>query len=127
VIAPLVPILLVLVLGFGSALVAGVLLPFFAGAGMSVNAFRDRLDAAGVGRVAIPRPPERSIIYAADNSILATVFLDENRRIVNLDNVAMVARNAVIAIEDDSFYEHGALDFVSLLRAVIKNLASGEI
>jgi penicillin-binding protein 1A len=127
VIAPLVPILLVLVMGFGSALVAGVLLPFFAGAGMSVDAFQDRLDAAGVGRVTIPRPPERSIIYAADGTILATVFLDENRRIVNLDNVAMVARNAVIAIEDDSFYEHGALDFVSLLRAVIKNLASGEI
>lgn len=127
VIEPQTPLVLVGVLGLGAVLFALVLLPFFAGAGMGVNAFRDRLGEAGVGRVNIPRFPERSVIYAADGSILATVFLDENRRIVKLDNVAPVARNAVIAIEDARFYEHGALDFTSLLRAAITNLASGEI
>jgi membrane peptidoglycan carboxypeptidase len=127
VIEPQTPLVLVAVLGVGAILFALVLLPLFAGAGMGVNAFRERLDEAGVGRVNIPRFPERSLIYAADGSILATVYLDENRRIVRLDNVAPVARDAVLAIEDARFYEHGALDFTSLLRAAITNLASGEI
>ncbi|HYG70919.1 MAG TPA: transglycosylase domain-containing protein, partial [Actinomycetota bacterium] len=104
-----------------------MLLPLFAGAGAGVNAFRDRLDEAGVGRIAIPRFPERSIIYAADGSELAKVYFDENRRIVHLDNVAPIAQKAVLAIEDDQFYEHGALDFYGLLRAAFTNLASGEI
>ncbi|HEX6330046.1 MAG TPA: transglycosylase domain-containing protein [Actinomycetota bacterium] len=127
VITPLVPLLVTLVVGLLAVLVALVLLPLFAGAGMSVNAFRDRLDAAGVGRVQIPRPPERSVIYAADGSVLARVFLNENRRIVKLDNVSEVARNAVLAIEDAEFYTHGALDFPGLIRAALTNLASGEI
>jgi penicillin-binding protein 1A len=127
VIAPLIPLLLVLVLAFGAVLVALVLLPLFASAGAGVNAFRNRLDEAGIGRVAIPRPPERSIIYAADGSELATVYLDENRRVVKLENVAQVARDAVLAIEDAEFYEHGALDFPGMVRAAVTNLVSGEI
>ncbi len=121
------PILLALVIVVAAALVAVTFLPFVGAAGLGVNAFRERLDAAGVGRVQIPRFPERSVIYASDGSILATVYLDENRRIVRLGNVAPVARDAVIAIEDDSFYEHGALNFPSLMRAALANLAAGEI
>ena len=127
VIAPLIPLLVSLVVAFLAVLVALVLLPLFTGATMSVNAFRDRLEAAGVGRVQIPRPPERSVIYAADGSVLAKVFLNENRRIVKLENVAESARNAVLAIEDAEFYSHGALDFPGLIRAALTNLASGEI
>lgn len=127
VIAPLVPVLLAFVLAFLAVLVALVLLPLFAGAGAGVNAFRERLDEAGVGRVQIPRPPERSVIYAADGTELATVYLNENRRIVQIENVAKVAQDAVLAIEDSEFYEHGALDFPGLIRAAIKNIASGEI
>jgi membrane peptidoglycan carboxypeptidase len=128
VIAPLLPILLIIVMGVGAALIAAVLLPLFLGAGAGVNAFSDRLDQAGaVAHVNIPRFPERSIIYAADGSQLATVYFDENRRIVHLDNVAPIAQKAVVAIEDERFYEHGALDFTGLLRAALTNLASGEI
>jgi membrane peptidoglycan carboxypeptidase len=126
-VAPETPLVLVLVLAIGSVLVALVLLPLFAGADAGVNAFRERLDTAGIGRVKVPRFPERSVIYAADGSILAKVFLDENRRVVKLENVSPVARDAVLAIEDARFYEHGALDFTSLLRAAITNVASGEI
>ena len=86
-----------------------------------MNAFQARLDEAGVGQVRIPRPPERSVIYAADGSVLATVYLNENRRIVQLENVAPVAQEAVLAIEDDGFYEHGALDFPGLIRAALKD------
>lgn len=124
---PLVPILLLLAMGAMAALVAATLVPLVGAAGLGVNAFRERLDAAGVGKVRIPRFPERSVIYARDGSVLATVFLDENREIVRLEKVSEIARKAVIAIEDHGFYEHGALNFTSLIRATIANLAAGEI
>jgi penicillin-binding protein 1A len=127
VIAPLVPFVLVLVLAGSAALLALSLLPFFGAAGAGVNAFRERLDAAGVGRVRIPDFPETSTIYAADGTVLAEIFLDENRRYVKIHKIAQVAQDAVIAIEDDSFYEHGALNFPSLIRAAIANLVAGEI
>jgi penicillin-binding protein 1B len=127
VIAPLIPLVLVAVLGAFAVVVALVLLPIFGAAGVGVNAFRERLDAAGVGQVRIPDFPETSTIYAADGTVLAEIFLDENRRYVKIHKVAQVAQDAVIAIEDDSFYEHGALNFPSLIRAAIANLVAGEI
>ncbi len=127
VIAPLLPILLVLVIVGFATLIALVLLPLVGAAGVGVNAFRDRLDQAGVGSVRIPLPPQSSTIYASDGSVLAEIFLDENRRLVRLDKVAEDAQLAVLAIEDDSFYEHGALNFPSLIRAAIANLAAGDI
>jgi penicillin-binding protein 1A len=127
VIAPLIPVLLVIVLAGFAVLVVLMLLPIFGGAGLGVNVFRDRLDEAGVGRVRIPVPPQSSTIYDAEGNVLADIFLDENRRLVKIGKVNEVTRNAVLAIEDDSFYGHGALDFPGLIRAAIKNLAAGDI
>ena len=127
VIAPLIPVLLVSVLAGFAVLVALSLLPIFGAAGLGVNVFRDRLDEAGVGRVRIPVPPQSSTIYDAEGNVLAEIFLDENRRLVKIGKVNEVTRNAVLAIEDDSFYGHGALDFPGLIRAAIKNLAAGDI
>src|SRR6187399_2946714 len=69
VIAPLVPLVLMLVLAGFAAIVALTLLPIFGAAGAGVNAFRDRLDAAGVGRARIPTLPQSSTIYASDGSV----------------------------------------------------------
>jgi penicillin-binding protein 1A len=123
----LIPVLIVVVLGVLACLMALILLPLFGAAGTGVNAFRERLDEAGVGQVRIPVPPQSSTIYAADGTLLAEIYLDENRRLVKIAKVNETARNAVLAIEDDSFYTHGALDFPGLIRAAIKNLAAGEI
>jgi penicillin-binding protein 1A len=128
VLAPLVLVVLILVmLGF-AAVVALALLPIFGAAGEGVNAFRERLDAAGVGRAGIPHLPQSSTIFAADGkTVLAEIFLDENRRYARIGKIAPIAQQAVVAIEDDSFYEHGALNFPSLMRAAITNLIAGDI
>jgi membrane peptidoglycan carboxypeptidase len=124
---PLFPILFAVVIVLGAALVALLLLPLLGAATMAFDGAEDRLEAAGVGRVKIPRFPERSTIYAADGSVLARIHLDENRDVVRLRNIAPVAIDAVLAIEDDTFYEHGALNIPSLFRAVLANLIAGEI
>ena len=69
VIAPLVPFVLILVMAGFAAVLALALLPIFGAAGAGVNAFRERLDAAGVGRAGIPHLPQSSTIYASDGSV----------------------------------------------------------
>jgi penicillin-binding protein 1A len=110
-----------------AGIVALVLLPLFGVLGLGANALDDRLDRAGASFTRIPHFPERSTVYAKDGSVLATIYLDENRDIVRLRGIAPIARQAVLAIEDDSFYKHGALNVPSVIRAFIANVAAGQI
>jgi membrane peptidoglycan carboxypeptidase len=124
---PLALLLLVPVIMLSGALMAFVLAPPFVGAALGVMRVDAKLDALGADFTRIPRFPERSTIYAKDGeTVLATVFLD-NRQLVRLKNVSKPAQHAVLAIEDSDFYEHGALSWNSLLRAVIENARAGQI
>ena len=121
-------ILLIIVMGFGAAMFALALLPPAAAAGRAVQAFAAEFNRIGADvDLAFPRIPERSTIYARDGSVLATLYLDENRDIVRLERVNDVARNAVLAIEDARFYEHRGVDFQGILRALISNVRAGQI
>jgi len=121
-------LLLLLALGGGAVLFALALLAPVGAAGRAVQEFADEFNeiAADVD-LAFPRVPERSTIYASDGTVLATLYLDENRKIVRLDQVNDVARNAVLAIEDARFYEHPGLDVLGIMRALVTNVRAGEI
>ncbi len=73
-----------------------------------------------------PPVPQRSVVLAADGSKLAT-FYYENRIDVPLNKVAPVMRKAIVAIEDNRFYEHGGLDFKATVRALVSNLVAGQV
>ncbi|GAA1839830.1 transglycosylase domain-containing protein [Asanoa iriomotensis] len=75
--------------------------------------------------LAQPTVPQASRLYAADGKTLVTTFADENRTDVALDAVAPVMRQAIVAAEDTRFYEHGAVDVRSVLRALVANGRSG--
>jgi membrane peptidoglycan carboxypeptidase len=109
-----------------SILTAAILAPPFAAAGFGVREIQSRLDALGSDFTRIPRFPERSTIYAADGSVLTRVYLD-NREIVPLSAISPIAQRAVLAIEDSDFFQHGALDWSSLIRAIIQNARAGEV
>ena len=123
---PIAALLLIPVILATSILTAAVLAPPFAAAGFGVNEIRSRLDALGSDFTRIPRFPERSTIYAADGSVLTRVYLD-NREIVELDAISRPTQRAVLAIEDSDFFQHGALDVSSLIRAIIENARAGEV
>lgn len=67
---------------------------------------------------------EASRIEAADGSLLAT-FYTENRIMVPLEEISPHMRNAVIAVEDRRFYEHGGVDPRGMTRAFLSNAAGG--
>lgn len=67
------------------------------------------------------KAPQRSQILAADGSLVAT-FYRQNRVDVPLDEISPSVKQAVLAIEDSRFYEHGALDTRGTVRALMSNL-----
>jgi penicillin-binding protein 1A len=123
---PIAILLLIPVILATSILTAAVLAPPFAAAGFGVNEIRSRLDALGSDFTDIPRFPERSTIYAADGTVLTRVYLD-NREIVPLSAISRPTQRAVLAIEDSDFFQHGAVDISSLIRAIIQNARAGEV
>lgn len=68
---------------------------------------------------------QQSRILAADGSVIATPS-DENRIVVDSASIPKVMKDAQVAIEDERFYQHGALDQRGLARAVAANLFSSS-
>ena len=60
------------------------------------------------------------------SAVLAT-FFDENREYVPLDKISPEMQMAQVAIEDHRFFEHGAIDLQSIIRAAIGNAGNGSI
>lgn len=58
-------------------------------------------------------------IYASDNKTKLATITYENRIEVEADEISQYAKDAIVAVEDERFYEHGALDPVGIARAVI--------
>lgn len=60
-------------------------------------------------------------------TLLAELHGAENRQILSSDDIPQVMRNAVVAIEDERFYEHVGVDFLGILRAAWANIRNQEI
>ena len=123
---PVALLLLVPVIVATAGLVAVAIAPPFVGISLGVKQLDKRLQAAGANFTRIPPIPQRSTIYANDGkTVLAHVYLD-NREIVPLHEIAPIARAAVLAREDSGFYDHGALNLSSMLRALAANIRAKE-
>jgi penicillin-binding protein 1A len=67
-----------------------------------------------------------TVVYAADGSQLGIVASPEVRSLVSISRIPRSVRLATVAIEDQRFYQHDALDYEGILRAALKNLEAGE-
>lgn len=69
-----------------------------------------------------PKIPMR--VYTADGALIAE-FGAEHRAVVTLDKTPKTLQQAILAAEDDRFYQHGGIDTMGVLRAALSNLTSG--
>ena len=69
-----------------------------------------------------PKIPLR--ILSAEGELLGE-FGEERRAVVAIADVPDVMKKAILAAEDERFYQHGGVDYLSVLRAAASNLASG--
>ncbi len=53
-------------------------------------------------------------------------FGEERRAVVAIGEVPAVMKQAILAAEDERFYSHGGVDYISVFRAAATNLASGS-
>jgi len=68
-----------------------------------------------------PRVPLR--IYTADK-VLIGEFGEERRNVLRFHEIPDVMKSAVLAAEDDRFYQHGGIDWMGVARAGLINLVS---
>ncbi|RXK19256.1 transglycosylase domain-containing protein [Macrococcus sp. DPC7161] len=64
-------------------------------------------------------------IYDKNNELVTVLYQGQKRESVKFADIPDQMRNAVLATEDNRFYEHGALDFKRLSGAVLKNVTGG--
>jgi penicillin-binding protein 1A len=69
-----------------------------------------------------PKIPLR--IYTAEGVQIGE-FGEERRAVVAIGEVPDALKNAIIAAEDERFYEHAGIDYIGVLRAAYMNLISG--
>ena len=71
-----------------------------------------------------PKIPLR--VYTSEG-ILIGEFGEERRALVKIENVPDLMKKAILAAEDDRFYQHGGIDYMGVLRAAYSNFVSGGV
>ena len=71
----------------------------------------DPLEDPGIGESALT-----TIVYAADGSVLAHWHAGEDRTLVVYEDIPQHLIDAVVAIEDERYWDHPGIDLRAILR-----------
>lgn len=69
-----------------------------------------------------PKIPLR--VYTADGHLIGE-FGEERRAVVRFEEVPDIMKQAILAAEDERFYQHGGVDALGIVRAAVSNLIGG--
>jgi len=97
------------------------------GACAGLGAFKGVLDSApNISEVNIVPVGEATFVYDANgNQLQKLTAPNSNRMPVSLEKIPEDLQHAVVAIEDERFYEHNGIDIRGILRAGVKGILSG--
>lgn len=105
-------------------LVAGLLLPYAIGAGVTTNRMTAAIETADTSLIDMSKMPLRSTLVDSEGNTTA-IFYEQNREWVPLSAISKSLQYAVTSVEDRRFKLHNGVDWQGTLRALLKN-ASGE-
>src|SRR3984885_12072570 len=118
----------------GGVLVAAMALPVVAASGILVRNSADKFTTLSVDSSSLP---QRSAIYDSKGHLLTYVYgvdLGKGRKYTGIDRqpvdynqISPAMLDAIVAIEDDRFWPHGALDVKGTMRALVNDLAHKPI
>jgi membrane peptidoglycan carboxypeptidase len=113
----------------GGVLVAAMALPVVGATGVLVRNTSDKFTAISVNASSLP---QRSAVYDADNKLITYVYGVDlgkgmtysgiDRQPVSYNQISPSMLVAIVAIEDNRFWQHGALDVKGTLRALVNDL-----
>jgi penicillin-binding protein 1A len=67
------------------------------------------------------------MIFDSSGRLITILHAGENRILVPIERIPVITRQAVIAAEDERFYQHHGVDAKAVIRAAIKNAAVGRV
>ncbi len=64
-------------------------------------------------------------IFSMEGDLIGE-FGEEKRAFVKIEQTPEILRKAIIAAEDERFYEHGGVDYIGVIRAALSNFAAAS-
>lgn len=79
--------------------------------------------------IVIPAQTTKIYAYKPDGTsqLLTNLFVDQDRVIIPLNRIPLQLQQAVIAIEDERFYQHRGVDFRAIARALATDISEGKV
>ena len=110
-------------IALGAGLLSGLAgIPFIAVTGVVARDAARTFNTLPVSRLGLL--PARSALLDSRGHLIAYYYPHNIYRVpVSYDQIAPVMRDAIIAIEDERFYQHGALDLRGTIRALTTTLS----
>src|SRR4051812_32438672 len=85
-----------------------------------------RAQAAQFDLTQLEQMESASVILDRNEKIFGQIYV-ENRETVPYDQLPRDLVNAVVAVEDNKFYQHGGYDLSGIVRAALKNFTAGHV
>lgn len=104
--------------------VAAAAFPGLAMVGLAAKAGTDTFEKLPSDFTVVP-PPQISNAYASDGKTLLASIYDENRQAISISEMGDFMLDAIVAAEDNNFYNHHGVDFKGILRAAVNNRSGG--
>ncbi len=120
---------LLLMAGLSGVLCSALVLPIAASTGILVRNTANKITATALDATTLP---QRSAVYDRDGHLITYFYgVDEgpgetysgvDRQPVDYSQISPNMAKAIVAIEDDRYWQHGAIDFQGTLRAVVNDV-----
>lgn len=102
-----------------------IVLPVVGGIGIATRNSAQAFTGLPSDLTQVPLPQQNTLLDA-DGNVLAVLYA-QNRIEVPIEEIAPVMQQAIIAIEDQRFFNHAGIDFKGTLRASISTGAGGQV
>ena len=106
--------------------VAAVAYPLAAVGGLGAKAGADLVNSMPRDLDVVP-PAQTTYVYAADGKTLLTMFYEEHRKYTPISDMSPYIQQAIVASEDNRFYEHNGVDAKGIARAFVANQQAGGV
>lgn len=119
---------LIVLLGLGALagfLAAGALVPVVGVVGGLTTRSLEGFESLPV-TLRTPQLAQQTVIQAADGTTFATLYY-QNRINVPLKQVAPIMRKAIVAVEDERFYQHPGVDIRGTIRGVLSTVTGQQV
>ncbi|MBQ7242146.1 MAG: PBP1A family penicillin-binding protein [Firmicutes bacterium] len=108
-------------------IIIGIIVAIFSVLGGAIGAYMGIIgNAPDINTIDVVPKNYTSFVYDKWGNEIDSFHGTENREYATIDEIPDILQKAVVAIEDERFYDHNGVDVKGMFRALFENLKSGE-